>query len=320
MKYFVPLGSLVFFASLFFVAIGIDARVSEAAPEDDIEAAFNALVEAWNDEDIDAFARHFTDEGIAYQFYGLTGDEAVEAVAEDRMFLGPIVASTISNISVSGSSATAEVEFEFEAGLSLYEEWEFHLVDGAWLAGPGTPLFRPIPEGVPQVSLTLQEYAFVYDKASVAGGNFGFNVTNVGEEEHEVVIVGLPGDRAVSDVVDAVLENDELPEWAELVNLGNFFQPGVSGTIILDEPLQPGRYALLCFLPAPDETLHAALGMTSEFTVGSASGVAAPSAGSGGLADGGSGRSTTILVAAGVAAAVVVALVLGKVTLSKRSR
>ena len=308
MKEWNPLTSLVRICLVSMLVAGVMVLAGtgiSAAPEDDVEAGFNAIVEAWNDEDIEAFVAHFTEDGLAYQFYGLTGAEAAEAVAGDRAEAGPMVAASIGNVQVSGDGATADIEIEFEVGFLLYESWEFSLVNGAWLAGPGTTLVRPLPAGVKAVPMTLQEYAFGYDPAALSSGNFGFEVTNAGDEEHEVVVLGLGSEDSLSDVVTAVVETDELPDSVELVHFGGIFLPGIPGTVILPEPLDAGRYALVCFLGAPDGTPHAVLGMTSEFTVG---GVSAPTAGDAGLADTSNGSSGAGLLLGGLSLVVTLTL------------
>jgi hypothetical protein len=293
--------------------------VSHAAPEDDIEALFNAAVEEWNAGDTDAFASHFTAEGLAYQFDGVEPAEAQEAVAGAREEIGKMTAATITDIEVDGGDASAAVEITFESGYELFEEWEFLLENVVWLIGPGSPLYRPIPAGVPAVDMTLQEYAFVYDQAALTSGNFGFNVTNQGQQDHEVVIVGLEDGAALSDVVDSVEETGELPAEAELVLFGGIFEPGTTGTAILPERLEPGRYALVCFLPSPDGIAHAVLGMQAEFTVDSEAGVSAPNTGDAGLADPSSdGRVNGLLV--GLTLAVTVAVLAVSVKTRRSSR
>jgi hypothetical protein len=57
--------------------------------------------------------------------------------------------------------------------------------------------------------------------------------------------------------------------------------------VVLTEALGPGRYAMVCFIPAPDGVPHALKGMVSEFTVGGTTtaggAIRPPSTGSGGL-------------------------------------
>jgi hypothetical protein len=255
---------------------------AQAAPEDDIEAMLQAVREAWNEEDIETFVSYWTPEGLADQFaYG--DEDPVEFIEGDRAETGPIASISVTDLFVTSGNATGIVEIHFEVGFVLYEEWKFYFLDGGWKIGPGEPAYRPIPPGVPAVDLTLQEYAFGYNEAALqaADGNFAFRVYNAGEEEHEVVIFANNTGDAILDVLAATGEDEEFPPGVELVTFGGFFEPGGTGTVVLDQPLSSGKYALVCFLPAPDGTPHAFLGMVSEFTTGS--GPAAPGGGGGGI-------------------------------------
>jgi hypothetical protein len=276
-----------------FVAGGNDA---EAAPEDDISATLDAVVNAWNAGDVDTFITYWTDEGLADQFpieQGQTQKEAIEAVLEEN---GKITSHELSDIFATSTSAHAIVDLQFEAGFNLYEKWEFHYQDGMWKIGAGESASRPIPEGVPAVDLDLQEYAFNYNAAAIqaADGNFAFKVQNVGAENHEVLVVKIDSDQSLLDLLqNSDPESEDLPEGVEFVQFGGEFTPGSEGTVIFQQPLDSGRYGLVCFLSSPQGVPHAFLGMISEFNVGQAAPVATstPSTGGSGTppSSGGSG-------------------------------
>jgi hypothetical protein len=294
-------------------AVSPGDRNAQAAPEDDIEATVQALADAWNEADIDAFMSFWTPEGLAYQF-AFEDQDPAEFIAGDREYLGPIIEVTVQDVFVTSGNATATVDLHFENGFKLYEEWKFYFLDGGWKIGPGEPALRPIPEGVPAVPLGLQEYAFVYNKSAVeaADGNFAFQAVNTGEELHEVVIVSIEGNGSLLELIEAAdSEAEGLPGGLELAEFGGFVAPGDAANVVLPEPLSPGRYGLVCFLPAPDGTPHVLLGMWSEFTVGGGLAVTPPSAGDGGLLNGGTPTMTrlllgvTLLMVVGAPAAVV---------------
>ena len=64
-------------------------------------------------------------------------------------------------------------------------------------------------------------------------------------------------------------------------------EPGASNVALPPGPFGAGRYAVVCFLEAPDGTPHALLGMVSEFNVGPGGGggspISPPNTGDGGL-------------------------------------
>jgi len=267
-------------------ALTLKGNGAEAAPEDDIEAMLQAAVEAWNEEDIATFISYWTEQGLQGQF-DFGEEDPAAFIAADREDTGPIASIAVTDLFITSGNASGIVDLQFEEGFSLFEEWKFIFQDGGWKIDGNEPAFRPIPEGVPAVPITLQEYVFVYNEDAIlaADGNFAFEVTNVGQQEHEILIFRITSAAPLTDVVQTIagLGEDEEPEGIEFVTFGGFFEPGTEGTVILPEPLSPGRYGLVCFVPAPDGTPHALLGMASDFSVGSAAPITPPSTGDGGL-------------------------------------
>jgi hypothetical protein len=269
-------------------ALTFSEQRAQAAPEDDIAAMLQDLKEAWNSQDFETFTSLWTE---ALKEYFDIGDEDLVAFFEEEFEnTGPIASLTVTDLFVTSGNASGLVDIQFEAGFSIFEEWSFIFQDQMWKIDGAEPAFRPIPEGVPVVDMTLQEYAFVYNPAAIqaADGNFAFSVTNVGQEEHEIVLLELTTSAPLGDVVEALEqtgEEEEDPEGVVFLEFMGFFEPGQMGTAIPSSPLAPGRYALVCFLEAPDGTPHVALGMISEFSVGqlAGGGITPPSTGDGGL-------------------------------------
>jgi hypothetical protein len=235
------------------------------------------LKKAWNDGDVKTFLTYFTSAGLEDQF-DVGDQDPTEVVTENMADTGPITSISVSDLVIQSGNAHGIVDLQFENGFSLYEKWEFFYHDWAWRIGPSTPASRPIPAGVTPVALNLQEYAFNYDKRAVTSGNVAFQITNNGAEHHEVVLLKLDTDKAITDVVNAFLQNesDDLPAGIEFLTFGGEFAPREQSNLILSEPLAAGRYAFVCFLPSPDGVPHAALGMASDFTVGAGGGTIAP--------------------------------------------
>ncbi len=296
-----------------------------AQAESTPQATLAAAVEAWNDEDAEAFVTYFTEEGLL----GTTSleDASVEAVAELIAGVGPIASAELSNLRLSGGVFSGEVDFQFAAGFSEYQAIEFTQTAEGWIISNAGPASRPIPPGVPVVDITLQEYAFNYNAAAIqaADGNFAFNASNIGEEEHEIVLFEITTDAPLGDVVDAIAASgeEEQPEGVGAIEFLGFWGPGGGGSAMPSEPLAAGRYGLICFIPSPEGVPHAFLGMVSEFEVGSgpvdvpgggAPGpIKPPSTGDAGLMDGGPTMSWLVM-------AIALTLVLGGAVGVVRSR
>jgi uncharacterized cupredoxin-like copper-binding protein len=126
--------------------------------------------------------------------------------------------------------------------------------------------------------VTAVDYQFETDLSGVEAGYNGFAFENAGTEMHEMALI-----RFNDDTTETIEELFELPEeeaFSKVTMPGaSFAAPGESDTLFVD--LEPGRYAIVCFLPVgatPDdmEALesgelqgppHFSQGMVEEFTV-----------------------------------------------------
>lgn len=124
----------------------------------------------------------------------------------------------------------------------------------------GSPGTGELPPSPPVLSVTMDEYTFTH-APTVAPGRVVVEAVNGGTVDHALTLVGLPDDmppiveQLRGDVRRPVVTFAEIPRQA----------PGRRGTFAVD--LDPGRYALVCFLVDADGVTHAAKGMASEFRV-----------------------------------------------------
>lgn len=212
-------------------------------------------------EQIDFYLAHVTD-AFVQEF----GTESLEACRENAAeCIGePLTNPSIdpATVEIDGDSATVILAAdEGSFGLNLIREGDVWKADG---------LFVPndeIAEGTEVVDLELSEFAFAGDLESdaVKSGDFAFHVTNVGEQIHEAALVELPAEGALEDL----LQDESFQPEPIFVKFP--YGPGEESDVVLPAPLEPGRYALVCFLPDTDDpegTPHAFKGMATEFTVG----------------------------------------------------
>jgi hypothetical protein len=109
----------------------------------------------------------------------------------------------------------------------------------------------------------MTEFKFIHEPV-LSAGRVVFRVHNVGQLDHELVIVKLPDDYPPLDVQLRSDTRRAVPTF--------FFEPGrrpaQSGTFALD--LVRGRYGMLCSVHDPQDPealTHALKGMNSEFVV-----------------------------------------------------
>ncbi len=229
------------------------------------EQAIRDLVEtaaaAWNAGDIDAFLGQFTDAGVLAAF-DAPREAAMEFLPD---FIGdpPISAGELTNLSISGETATADAA-EFAFGI-VFDPVTFSFLKSgdAWLLDGEEDLAVELPEGVTAVDLSLLEYQFAFDASEITSGNFAFNVSNIGGEQHEFVLVSVPADADIGEGIS----QEEFPDDFEVKAVAGPWDPGSEAVVVFTEELSAGRYALVCFVEAADGTPHAFLGMVNEFTI-----------------------------------------------------
>ena len=235
----------------------VEAGGDESEVEDTVEQMAGA-----GPEDVEFFLGHVTD-AFLENYVGMTREECRQN-AQDCVG-DPGSAGSLQNTQVTGDKATTEAQFVFGEDT---EENQVHLVreDGDWKIDDLRAVPRDIPEGVKRVSLALDEFSFEFDPEAVKGGDFAFEVHNAGGQRHEVRVAKIPADLDL----EAAVTSEDQPEGVEDIAYQGPFAPGDEGSVVFDEPLTPGRYALVCFLPDkddPEETPHAIKGMFADFTV-----------------------------------------------------
>ena len=111
------------------------------------------------------------------------------------------------------------------------------------------------------VQVTLVDHGFDPSEVEVAAGIVTFEVTNEGEEAHELAFLPGGGDVPVTE--------DGAPDEAALEEAGAFeleaFGPGQTCEATWE--LEPGTYTMFCVVEAADGELHVAKGMQGTLTV-----------------------------------------------------
>jgi hypothetical protein len=211
--------------------------------------------------DIDYFLDHTTDDFID----SLSGMTREECEADPDTCVGePADDATVENVAVDGDTADADLTFidqegEFTLAVGLVKE------DGLWKADSFSTPEVEVPEGATTVGVTALDYEFEYDASEITGGNVAFEMSNEGEEDHELVLLKVSEDFDIDTALES--EGEQPPEGIEEEAGVTFAAPGESGTLVPEGELARGRYMMVCFIPTDDGTPHAALGMHSEFTI-----------------------------------------------------
>jgi uncharacterized cupredoxin-like copper-binding protein len=152
-------------------------------------------------------------------------------------------------------------EPEFSSRLEIVEEFD------AEQCGIGTDRV-PTPEGVSfevdpnatRIDVTATDYNFEFE--TPPAGPVSFVLTNNGEEPHYMGIGKLLPGVTVEEGIYADDPNDVI-EWSADSEVA---LPGKEAVLTF-ENLEPGEYAMVCFIPTPEGQPHAHAGMAVAFTV-----------------------------------------------------
>ena len=129
------------------------------------------------------------------------------------------------------------------------------------------------------VELQGDEYAFAIPE-TIEGGWTTLQFENTGEEWHEFALTKLAEGKTIADVqrylADPASQQQPPPAWIEIRAGIPTLDSGEQAS--LAQQLETGRYALLCFLDAPDGKTHIEHGMLREFVVEGEAGAGVPEA------------------------------------------
>jgi len=118
-------------------------------------------------------------------------------------------------------------------------------------------------EGAQVIEVTGVDFAFEGVPAEIPAGPVALGFTNGGESAHEMGVFRL-GDGVD---LDAVLASDGEPTDDEATDVGFVFGAPGDPTHYVNADLEPGTYALVCFIPGPEGKAHHELGMKTTLVV-----------------------------------------------------
>jgi hypothetical protein len=211
---------------------------------------------------IDFFLGHITAEALGY--FGYDSPEDCAANAEDCIG-GPSEVQSLANTTINGDQGETTATSTEGDVINLL----FLRENDLWKLN-GFAFSADIPEGVTVVGVSGVDYGFEWDPAGLGDGNVAFAFKNDGAEIHELQVASVSEDFDI-EAVKAYAQDEAAQEGDPPGTTGFygfvFATPGLTSNAVLEEPLAPGDYVLLCFLPSPDGTPHVVLDMYSEFTV-----------------------------------------------------
>lgn len=99
---------------------------------------------------------------------------------------------------------------------------------------------------------------------TIAPGEVTLDFENAGKEPHEMLVFKINDESTVEELLK--LSGKEA--FKHITEVGAAFaKPGESAKKPVSGELEAGRYAMVCFVPAPDKEPHAFKGMFHKFEV-----------------------------------------------------
>lgn len=123
------------------------------------------------------------------------------------------------------------------------------------------------PSSPPVVTIIAKDFAFEAPDSIVAGMTT-IKMVNQGPDLHHVQLVRLTEGRTYDEFLAALREMKPgmaPPSW--IINVAGPNSPVPGGEQSLTQELQPGTYALTCFIDTPDHVPHIAKGMVKSLTI-----------------------------------------------------
>ncbi len=124
------------------------------------------------------------------------------------------------------------------------------------------------------VTVTARDFAFDAP-AEIPSGMTTFHLVNNGPDVHHIQLVKLEQGKTMDELISSLKPEKPMPDWAVQMGGPNTPRPGggiSDGTL----KLEPGNYAMICLIPAPDGVPHFVKGMTKALTVTAATTPSAP--------------------------------------------
>ena len=138
------------------------------------------------------------------------------------------------------------------------------------------PAKETAASGANEVTVTAHDYAFDAP-AEIPAGLTTFHLVNRGPSLHHLQLIRLDGGKTGNDFVAALKAGGPPPLWASLAGGPNPPEPGSTTSATVS--LEPGDYAIVCFVPAVDGMPHLMKGMVHQLkVVGPSREVAEPAA------------------------------------------
>ena len=214
-------------------------------------------------ERVGFFTEHITAKGVTY--FGYPTAEECAANAEDCIG-DPTPVNSVSGTTISGDDASTVADTD-DGLVKLVLKREA----GAWKLNGYAFNASEIPSGANVAAVSAVDYGYDWDKTGLTAGDpLVLSLKNDGQEAHMIVLAAVEDDFDPQVMIDSFpdLGPDDNPAGVtEFLDEFTAATPGETGSILLADGLEAGKYTFMCFINDPEGKAHVELGMYSEFEV-----------------------------------------------------
>ena len=201
------------------------------------EAALLAAFLAWNRKDREGFIASFTDEGISQTLLAVPETVGEPPIALRRMMNAAVI------------DETATIHAMFALGTQRHSvRYSMAKQGGVWTIEGEERLSPKVHGDMPVVNLQLDGCSRLSKSNTVIDRIVAFRVENSGQEHPHLILKRVP-----EGIEPGMLLHGDIapPGGTAEVAFVRETKTGESINVAFTEPLQPGRYVLLCYPPDP---------------------------------------------------------------------
>lgn len=223
-------------------------------------AAIAGAIECYNSGDYLGLAASFSPNGLVTEF-GISNPYDIEAAVAGGP---PLEIISLSDVQIHADGRySADLVYSFGGTQISRERW-FVVESGDDLHVDETSeVAVDVPEGALTIEAGMVDYAFELSQDTVpANQPLVFQVTNLGEYPHELLIIQLPEGATIDQVMDNTLPFEEIGFMG-----ATFSEGGQPAPDLVLTGLEAGTYTIVCFVDVPEGIPHVARGMIAELTV-----------------------------------------------------
>jgi hypothetical protein len=248
------------------VASPVVAEPAEDSLTNDLTTATDAILECMSENNVEVLTQVTGPEFRgSWLGFGTDISDADFAALLPMLPILPHQLVSVEDASASGSTAIATVNYS--VGRQLHRsQWTFELVtvDGmsAWQVQSEAMQAADAPAGAGSMELTIADGSFTFAAPTVQASDIVINVSNTGQQPHEVLILKLPAGVGAAEVAAAPTG---IPEGGTFIAQATV-PAGTQGTIVLTD-VRPGTYTVVDLLPDANGMPNVSNGMITTFEV-----------------------------------------------------